>query len=122
MNGFMLVALLASVSTFSPGARSVQAPAGSDVRFARYAISSIENAMDVLPGEHMGAAAANVGYALNHALPDHPCNASWHDAQGQGISPTVDEAMVFYSACNLIQARALTLFVPLILESVPQHG
>jgi hypothetical protein len=122
MNGFMLVALLASVSTFPPGARVVQAPAGNDVRFARYAISSIEDAMDVLPGEHMGAAAANVGYALNHALPDHPCSASWHDAQGQGISPTVDEAMVFYSACNLIQARALALFVPLILESVPQHG
>jgi hypothetical protein len=38
------------------------------------------------------------------------------------MSPTVDEAMVFYSACNLIQARALALFVPLILESVPQHG
>ena len=119
MTTLLLAAGIAALTQVPPPHRAPAQIVGAGV--AQSAVTSIVMAMETLPGGSGGAPAADVGYALNHALPGNPCAGSWRDAYGHEITPTVEESTVFYSACNLIQSPPLTMAVGWILRVIPQH-
>jgi len=120
MTTLLLAAGIAALTQLPPPHRAPVQMVGAGL--AESAVKSIYMAMDTLPGGSGGSAAADVGYALNHAMPGNPCAGSWRDAYGHEITPTVEESSVFYSACNLIQSPSLANAVRWILQTIPQHG